>query len=117
MCSPLSPFVQPSLPFPLSPFYLSKGREDTSATAAKCLVVTICGATICGATIGEMIHVMIETIDGATIDSATIGEMNETADSMIDRHLTMIIGGTIDAMRCHGPLAEESACLRDRLHT
>ena len=56
------------LPFPLSPFYLSKGREDTSATAAKCLVVTICGATICGATIGATIHVMIETIDGATIE-------------------------------------------------
>ena len=37
---------------------------------------------------------------------------------MIDQATpTMIIGGTIDAMRCHGPLAEESACLRGRLHT
>ena len=79
--------------------------------------MTICGTTICGATIGATIHVMIETIDGATIDSATIGEMNETANSMIDRHLTMIIGGTSDAMRCHGPLAEESACLHGRLPT
>ena len=65
-------------------------------------------------TIGETIHVMIETIDGATIDSATIGE-NVLLMSAF-RHPHDDHRRTIDAMRCHGPLAEEAAS-RDRLHT